>query len=402
LPRDAAQIRLTEAAFVLMTKTGTHGVTSRAVGALSGVKASGVNYYFGGREGLLTSTFELTRVRAGQWRERWLSSLTDGPPIGAFQGWFAMALQDHAFGQAPIRSVLRELSLDAARSPLRQSLALAESEAADGFWAEVLKAFSLDATRAGLVADFASGMATLHTHRPGSPLQLAWFAETCARFSARIVDPSATAGWDGWRLALLERPSHQPDGDRGAALLPGAVAVVGRHGLGGLTHRAVAREAGVSLAAVTGRFPTRAALVQGVFEALQADLLREPPLESLRGGPMNTGTLALGIAGSAISPDGAPTTTMLAIIELLGAAGRDPQLLEGLLVVRAGRGETTLRLGSAMLAERQGARQIDSLDAHTLSTLSFGAIPGAFARDPAARQDWLIRRIHSHYDWLTG
>jgi len=59
---------------------------------------------------------------------------------------------------------------------------------------------------------------------------------------------------------------------RTRALTDAALRVIGRAGLEGITHRAVAAEAGVSLGAVTHHFPTRDALVDA---ALRSAVTRE-------------------------------------------------------------------------------------------------------------------------------
>ncbi|MEW6642076.1 MAG: TetR family transcriptional regulator [Pseudomonadota bacterium] len=61
-------------------------------------------------------------------------------------------------------------------------------------------------------------------------------------------------------------------GPRGQALTDAALRVIGRAGLDGVTHRAVAAEAGVSLGAVTHHFPTRDAIVDA---ALRSAVSRE-------------------------------------------------------------------------------------------------------------------------------
>lgn len=398
VPRIAARHRLTEAAFLLMTEVGAHGVTSRAVGDLSGLKASGVNYHFGGSEGLLTATFRLAHERASAWRDRWMPDPAADLPGQAFPGWLALALDDYAFSEAAVRAVLRELGLDVARSSLRQALALAESEAAETFWARVLMAFGLPQDCGGLLADFADGLSALHDHRPKLTEHRAWFSETCSRFSSRITGSPVLAGWDGWRQGIRSRMKAAPNHLQADGLASGAIAILGRHGLGGLTHRAVAMEAGVSLAAVTGAFPTRAALVRGAFDALLAELLGQVPLESLSEGPVSEEAISSGLAASAFTPEGAPSLTMLAIVEFLGAAGRDEQLQEGLLAARTARGETSNRLLSA-LPSRQ---PLDSLDAHIFSVMNFGSIRAAFARERSARRAWLEERISYQCRWLTG
>lgn len=394
----SAHDRLTEAAFLLMAKAGAHGVTSRAVADLSGLKASSVNYHFGGSEGLLSATFALAHARAGVWRDSWSLNPGSDLPGPAFQGWFALAMDDYAFGQAAVRSVLRELGLDAARSPLRRALALAESQALEAFWAGALKAFGLPADQTGLLADFAEGMSTLHAQRPSLMEQRAWFSETCSRFSSRIVGSPVISGWDGWRQGIRSRISALPVTLHAPSLASGAVTILGRQGLLGLTHRAVAMEAGVSLAAVLGAFPTRAALVRGAFDALLSELLQETSLDSLMQGSLSIEGLSSGMASTTFTSDGAPSSTMLAIVEFLGAADKDEQLQEGLLAARAERGETSNKLISAL----PSTRPLDSLDAHIFSIMNFGSIRAAFARDQSERRPWLEARIQNQCRWLAG
>jgi len=396
-PQNTAADRLTEAAFIILAETGAQGVTSRAVGDLSGVAASAVNYHFGGREGLLSSAFALARARATAWRCYWLSSLACSPPVEAFPGWFAVAMEDYAYRQAADRAVLRELSLDAARAPVPPALALIECESAQAYWASVLGAFGLPTDRAAHTADFAGGMAILHNHRPTRPEQLAWFTETCARFARRIAGQPEKAGWDGWRQSIRHQASLPHQNPCAPEVVRVTIDILGREGLGGLTHRAVAAEAGVSLAAVTGTFPTRAALVRGVFDALHGSLLERPTEDGATKGPVNAREVSEGVAASTFAPDGVPSPTILAIEELLGASGRDSQLREGLVALRAARGQTFRDYLSAL----PGGHDLDELDAHIHSTMILGAMRSAFARERSTRRTWLAGRVLEQCLWLT-
>jgi len=395
-PSTAAD-RLTEAAFILLAQTGAQGVTSRAVGDLSGAAASAVNYHFGGREGLLSSAFSVAHARAAEWRSRWLSSLACNPPVEAFPGWFAVAIEDYAYRQAAVSAVLRELSLDAARAPVPPALAIVECDSAEAFWTSVLGAFGLSMDDATHAADFASGMAILHNHHPTRPEQLAWFNETCARFSGRIAGQSVKAGWDGWRQSIRHQASLRNKSLCAPEVARVAIDILGRDGLGGLTHRAVAAEAGVSLAAVTGTFPTREALVRGVFDALHGSLLERRAEDGATRGPVNVREVSESVAASTFAPDGVPSPTILAIEEMLGASGRDSQLQEGLVALRAARGQTFWDYLSAL----PGGQVLDELDAHIHSTMILGAMRSAFARERSTRRTWLAGRVLEQCLWLT-
>jgi len=359
--------------------------------------ASAVNYHFGGREGLVTSAFSLASRRAASWRRRWSLEPSLALPAEAFAGWFVAAMEDYAFTEAPVRAVLRELYLDAGRSTLRLELARAEHEAADVFWTAILDVFGLPNARAGLVADFADGMAILHNHRPTMPEHLGWFGETCSRFSARILGQSERAGWDGWRQRLRSQTVLSVDHDVASSLLVNAADIVGRQGLGSLTHRAVAAQSDVTLAAVMRHFPTRAALVKAVFEAIIASLLTQPSPDRPRVGQVDADILALGVAATTFTPEGTPMSAIMVIEELLGAAGREAWLRDDVLPLRAARGETSW----IFLASLPGGSALDELDAHIFSTMTFGAIRAGFTRERPDRRNWLAGRIRTQCDWLT-
>lgn len=70
----------------------------------------------------------------------------------------------------------------------------------------------------------------------------------------------------------MSRELKTGSGERERSLMQATLRIIGRHGLDGVTHRAVAAEAKVSLGAVTHHFGTRDALVEA---ALQFALARE-------------------------------------------------------------------------------------------------------------------------------
>src|SRR3546814_11499798 len=62
--------------------------------------------------------------------------------------------------------------------------------------------------------------------------------------------------------------------ERQRPLMEATLRIIGRNGIDGVTHRAVAAEAGLSLGAITHHFTSRAALVEA---ALHHALTRETP-----------------------------------------------------------------------------------------------------------------------------
>lgn len=70
----------------------------------------------------------------------------------------------------------------------------------------------------------------------------------------------------------MSKDTKTESGEREQPLMQATLRIIGRHGLDGVTHRAVAAEARVSLGAVTHHFGTRDALIEA---ALQFALARE-------------------------------------------------------------------------------------------------------------------------------
>jgi TetR/AcrR family transcriptional regulator, regulator of biofilm formation and stress response len=80
----------------------------------------------------------------------------------------------------------------------------------------------------------------------------------------------------GWLVNMTEKSERKPGeraaSDRERPLMEATLRLIGRKGIDGVTHRAVAAEAGMSLGAITHHFQTRDALVDA---ALRFALTRE-------------------------------------------------------------------------------------------------------------------------------
>lgn len=402
----SARERLVAAAADLIAKGGVRSVTARTLADATGQSPSAVNYHFDGREGLLAATFEEAAGDISAWRSGWLATLSAAPPSGAFAGWF-LALTLERIGSRTAFLVLRELRHQSARSPVYRPLARQEAEAADRFWSTALAHFGLPAGAAGACADYTEAILGIHGGPPDHPDQTAWLVETTQRFCARIAGERGQApGWDGWRQ--FARARGAPEAASGLATAPAsavriagaAAAVLGRDGMEGLTHRAVAAEIGLSLAAVSGHFPSRASLVRAAFDHLIASI------QLVRGGvapePARRRPLidvAAETAEALFDEDGAASAGLLALDELLTAAIREPDLRREAEDLRASRGENSAKLLHGI---DHAADPVDGLDAHILSIATTGAMRSAYAQDPAARRPWLAARLTASVSALFG
>jgi len=401
-----ARERLIAAAADLIATRGVRSVTARTLADATGQSASAVNYHFEGREGLLSATFDGAAAEASEWRAGWIATLAAGPPREAFPGWFLALTLERASSRTAFL-VLRELRHQAARSPVHRDRARREAEAADRFWATALARFDRPAGAAGACADYTEAILGIQGGPPDHPDQTAWLVETTQRFCARLAGARGAApGWDGWRQFARARggpvaPPSLATAPATALRIAGAAAdVLGREGMEGLTHRAVAAEVGLSLAAVSGHFPSRASLVRAAFDHLIASiqLVRSgatPELPDRR--PL--AYVAAEAAESLFDENGAASSGLLALDELLTAAIREPDLRRDAEDLRASRGENSAKLLEGI---EHATAPVDGLDAHILSIATTGAMRSAYAQEPAARRAWLAARLTASIGTLFG
>lgn len=118
--------------------------------------------------------------------------------------------------------------------------------------------------------------------------------------------------------------------ERRRALLEATLAVIGRDGVGGVTHRAVAAEAGLPLAATTYYFDSREELLLAAFAlAVEQDvarLARQAP--GLVAEPLTAETLADRLAALVVGWLSVGQPTLEAQVELYLQAARRPELSE--------------------------------------------------------------------------
>lgn len=402
---ESARERMIATAAALLAERGLRSLTARSLAEMTGQSASAVNYHFAGREGLLAATFEVSARGVADWRETWLATLAAAPPPAAFPNWFLAHILA-SLARAEDLLVLRELRHHAARASVHRSLAGEVQAASDAFWERVADEFALRPGAAGVCADFSEAILGIHGGAPDHPDQMAWLMETTQRLCARLAgDRGGAPGWDGWRQQArvrARRPARpEPVGSNSAPRIAAAAAeVLGRAGMEALTHRAVAAEAGFSLAAVSGYFPSRASLVQAAFDHLIG------AIQSVRGGAVPdlaekrpVAEVAREMAETLFDAEGAALPGLLALDELLTAAIRDGELRREAEDLRASRGENSAELLDRLDHATQAA---DGLDAHLLSIITTGAMRSAYVMEPQTRRGWLTRRLEASLSALLG
>lgn len=128
---------------------------------------------------------------------------------------------------------------------------------------------------------------------------------------------------------MSAQPARQPRGEaRRRAILEATLRIVGREGAGAATHRAVAAEAGVPVAATTYYFASREELLAEALEhTVQEDLAwLAAEVSSLAAPPLTIETLAVRLSGIAMAWLRGDRPTLLAQYEISLEAARRPEL----------------------------------------------------------------------------
>ncbi len=263
--------RLILAAAQQISEHGFAGASARSVAAAAGVSPSAINYNFGNIERLLLLAFEHGARQTAERLETWEREISALPPTadGA-----ARAL-DHVLTAwtreaRPLALLYQEaLAAGAGHGPAADWTRLWR-----GFWLRAAAIFGLEEIQGRTMHVFFESEALFHLSAWSPALERAAFGEMTDYFAATWLGASRRA--DGGALGLAERTAGaRPHGSvpPGAMRIAEAAAeIVEAHGLAGLTHRAVAAQAGVTTGAVTHHFRSIEDLVAGAIRGQVAAL----------------------------------------------------------------------------------------------------------------------------------
>jgi DNA-binding transcriptional regulator YbjK len=164
---------------------------------------------------------------------------------------------------------------------------------------------------------------TLTAAAPGTVL-----VDTDERYTRTIVLP---LGGSGESMTMRRRSAEAPHGaSRLDAILEATLTLIGERGLEAVTHRTVAREAGVSLGAISHHFPSRQALLEATLEhAGRAEVRRLEGLAlDLQTRLFDTEEWIDAMAAALARDLSRARTRRLAQYELLLASARNPRIRE--------------------------------------------------------------------------
>jgi AcrR family transcriptional regulator len=278
---DAGRVdRLIQAAAAQLAGVGAAGASARSIAAAAGASASAINYNFGGIEQLFLAAFALGAAQTSAWIAARRAHVEALPrtPTGAVLALEYLLAAWAGEGRGLALLYQEALARGAGRGPAAAWTALWRDA-----WLELAAAFGLGAAEGRILHALFEFEALYNLSRWSPALEAAALRETCTHLGAVCLG-AARAPPTG-ALALAERTAGvQPVGGLPPAALriaQAAAEVVERDGLPGLTHRAVAAQAGVTTGAVTHHFRTIEDLVAGAIRGqvlmLEIDMVAARP-----------------------------------------------------------------------------------------------------------------------------
>lgn len=263
--------RLIEATIDLWEERGNADVSARLVGQHAGLPVSSIYHHFGSMEHLSVVAQDAARTRAERWCDRRLNEFTTAAlSPDAFPPLVAALIDDLTQDERGLAFAWRECQIMAARDPGYLPSLRAWQKLWTSFWREVC-------ARCGLgqfgeaTSIFFYGESLLHLMHWRRSVDRACLDETCRHWGEWLRGRLAVEG--PWRRAARrEANAAMPElatlSGIAGRIAAAAADTVEELGMRGLTHRAVAAHAGLTLGVVSYNFKTSADLARGAFETI--------------------------------------------------------------------------------------------------------------------------------------
>ncbi len=262
--------RLIQAVLTMWAEQGHAAISTRLLAQAAGLPVSSIYHHFGSLDHLYLAAQGHARAAAEAWCAARIDEIATPRTLApqALPSLLAAMIDDWSHGQRRLALAWRECYMLAARDE-RYLPALASWRI---LWADFCREIC---ARCG-VAEFGEatslffdGESLLHLTRWRRAVDRAGLDETCAGW-ARWLD-GALAPEGPWRRFAREEALHSmppvPIPNGAAETIAAAAAnIVEQRGIAGLTHRAVAAEAGLTLGIVSHNFHTSADLARVAFE----------------------------------------------------------------------------------------------------------------------------------------
>jgi AcrR family transcriptional regulator len=362
MPEKAAEIgdnalsspgRLIQAVLDAWASHGHAGISTRSLAQAAGLPVSSLYHHFGSLEQLFASAQAYARAAAEQWCAVRIGEIGAATlPAEALPGLLATLIDDWSHGQRRLALAWRECYMLAIRDDRYLPAIEAWRAMWSGFCQEICTRCGLGefGELTSLVLD---GESLLHLAQWRRTVDRACLDEMCRAWGCWLGGSLSAEG--PWRRfareeALCSMPPLAIRGGVPERIAAAAADIVERRGMAGLTHRAVAAGASLTLGVVSYNFRTSADLARVAFEMIYRRVVSgaTPMVEGAdRDGEAVTGYRAVPIQIAALD-------------ELLLAVVRDAELRLFVPQLRYLRGRSSGPLLQALLGMAELPSPIDA------------------------------------------
>lgn len=350
--------QIADAAYALGCQDGRAGIAARAVARYLNISASAVNYHFQNVVGLISAVSRLAQdAHEGELRKQLLKAEQLPHAFGSMSGFVAGLV-------VALATSLRDCTL------LRLELEPPSSTShslTHPFWAEAAGIFG-QARHAAIWEAFFEGALQLAVLDRDAVTLTMWVARACQRLEARLdrradkpalsSEPEREAGDPGFSTDALAPRALQIVEAAASLLMRGEA----------MTHRSIAKEAGVPLGSTTYFFETKEDIMLAASRALLAQTRKSENDWASQG------------LDEPFDPDGSPKGSHVGLRQLTIAAARDPMLAPLALQMRSERGRS-----SYDFLIRAGVEEADRLDG-LIWSLCHGGVERIVMRLPPAQR----------------
>ncbi|WP_160172119.1 TetR family transcriptional regulator [Novosphingobium lindaniclasticum] len=370
-PEHSSQDRLIRAALEVWSNEGHAAMSARNLSRATGLPTSSIYHHFGSMEQLLQSAQAAARDAAQAWCSMKLDEMSGGPEGGggeAIARALAVLIDDWTAERRELAFAWSQCYLLAQRDEGYAAAINSWRSLWADFWRDICGRAGL-AEYGAVTSHLFEGTCQHHLIRWNRMIDRAALDEFCMGWGHWLSGSLVEEG--PWRrhargIALKSEPEVPAKNGVAEKISNAAADVVENLGVAGLTHRAVAARADVTLGVVSYNFRTSADLVQAAFEVLYrrlTDQLHDRP------GEPHLPDEPIGAWKNFLSQP----RRLVAIEELTLAVARDPGLRDFAPQLRYLRGRSSrLQLVGQLKRRLGGEVRVSPLDAALYSSMISG------------------------------
>jgi DNA-binding transcriptional regulator YbjK len=384
----SSQERLLEATIDLWGRRGHAALSARILGQEADLPVSSLYHHFGGMEQLYVSAQEQARAAAERWCQQQLATFaTVG---GGLPAVMAALIDEWTTGQRRLAFAMRECQLMALREARYLPSLRSWQSLWSSFWQEVCSRCGIQ-ERAELTTYLFYSESLLHLLQWRRIVDRACLTELCEGWGSWLSGRLTPEG--PWRAFARQEagrslPEPTPRTETTQKIATAAAEIVEELGMAGLTHRAVAARAGLTLGIVSYNFRTSAELTRAAFESIYARLVADGPVPAA--GQRDA-------AFAALSGFNLLSSRLTGVDEVLLSVARDPELLAYAPQLRYLRGRGSGVHLQALLGPQ---RPISPTDAALMSGFTGGQRQACLGRPPEEAAPMRQRTLTALLDML--